>query len=83
MRINNVTAEGFVNTNTTIVWSLRARIATKRPTKWPFNIFLQQGVFLLEAIPGFISYFKLIIIEKSHGSYSKKEKNEQNKGGLG
>ena len=74
MRINNVTAEGFVNTNTTVVWSLRARIATEWPTEWPFNIFLQQDVFLLEAIPGFISYFKLIMIAKSHSSYSKKRK---------
>jgi hypothetical protein len=35
---------------------LRARITTDRPAKWPFNIFLQQRVFLLKAIPGYFFY---------------------------
>ncbi|KAJ6735229.1 EUKARYOTIC TRANSLATION INITIATION FACTOR 3 SUBUNIT J [Salix purpurea] len=30
--------EGFVNTNTIVVWSLSARIATNRPNKRPINI---------------------------------------------
>lgn len=32
---------------------LRARITTSRPPKWPFDIFLQQGVLLLNTIPVF------------------------------
>jgi hypothetical protein len=70
MCINNVGAKGFVNTYTTVVLSLRARIITKRP----LNIVLQQGVFLLKAIPGYISCFKLIVIVKSLSRYSNKEK---------
>jgi hypothetical protein len=53
MCINNVGAKGFVNTYTTVVLSLRARIITKRP----LNIVLQQGVFLLKAMPGFFFFF--------------------------
>ena len=67
MCINNVAAKCFVNTSTTVVRSLGARVTTDRPAKWPFNIFLQQRVFLLKAIPGFffISDFSLIKIAKS------------------
>jgi hypothetical protein len=53
MCINNVGAKGFVNTSTTVVLSLRARIITKRP----LNIVLQQGVFLHKAMPIFFFFF--------------------------
>jgi membrane protein CcdC involved in cytochrome C biogenesis len=59
MCINNVGAKGFVNTYTTVVLSLRARIITKRP----LNIVLQQGVFLLKAMPGFFFFIRLLIIQ--------------------
>jgi hypothetical protein len=55
MCINNVGAKGFVNTYTTVVLSLRARIITKRP----LNIVLQQGVFLLKAMPLFFFFFQV------------------------
>jgi hypothetical protein len=66
--INNVGAKGFVNTYTTVVLSLRARIITKRP----LNIVLQQGVFLLKAMPGFFLFSSdcsLFKIGKSPCSY--------------
>jgi hypothetical protein len=68
MCINNVGAKGFVNTSTTVVLSLRARIITKRP----LNIVLQQGVFLLKAMPlffFFLSGCSLFTIGKSLCSY--------------
>jgi ACR3 family arsenite efflux pump ArsB len=84
MCINNVGAKGFVNTYTTVVLSLRARIITKRP----LNIVLQQGVFLLKAMPLFFYFFiRLLIIHNwkitLQLSYKKKNKNKENKGGLG
>jgi len=75
MCINNVGAKGFVNTSTTVVLPLRGRIITKRP----LNIVLQQGVFLLKAMPLFFFFFiRLIIIHNwkitLQLSYKKKKK---------
>jgi hypothetical protein len=67
-----------------VVLPLRGRIITKRP----LNIVLQQGVFLLKAMPlffFFLSGCSLFTIGKSLCSYliRKKKKNKENKGGLG
>lgn len=50
---NNIAAKRVSDTHSTIVWALRSRKAILGPAKRGLCVLAEQGIFLLEAKPGF------------------------------